>query len=77
MIDGAINFTLALGESLAILQRHDGGDFISALVDFVGYLRTGMRPFPWSETEELIRMVIAGIWSREKGGREIRLADVS
>ena len=47
--------------------------FKAQLVDFVRYLRTGERPFPWSETEELMKMVIAGIESREQGGREITL----
>lgn len=50
--------------------------FKAQLVAFTDYLRTGERPFPWSQTEELMRMVIAGIISREEGGREILLADI-
>ncbi len=50
--------------------------FKAQLVDFVRYLRTGERPFPWSETEELMRLVIAGIWSREQGGREVMLEEI-
>jgi len=47
--------------------------FKAQLRAFVDYLRTGVRPFPFSETEELMRMLIAGIRSREEGGVEVRL----
>lgn len=47
--------------------------FKSQLEAFVTYVRTGRRPFPFAETVELMKMVIAGIRSREQGGREIRL----
>ena len=50
--------------------------FRKQLVKFVEYLRTGIRPFPYAETEELMRMVIAGIESRKQGGKEIFLKDV-
>ncbi|HPO11861.1 MAG TPA: Gfo/Idh/MocA family oxidoreductase [Candidatus Hydrogenedentes bacterium] len=50
--------------------------FKAQLVDFVKYLRTGIPPFPFSETEELMKMVIAGLWSRDQGGRKIALSDV-
>ena len=50
--------------------------FQMQLKTFVDYLRTGVRPFPYEETEELMRMVIAGIQSREQGGAEIALAEV-
>ena len=50
--------------------------FKSQLETFIQYLRTGKRPFPYSETEELMRMVIAGIQSRERGGEEIILKDI-
>lgn len=50
--------------------------FRKQLESFIDYLRTGVRPYPFSETEELMRMVIAGILSRERGGAEIALADI-
>ena len=50
--------------------------FKSQLETFVAYLRTGRRPFPYAETEELMRMVIAGIQSRERGGEEVLLRDI-
>ena len=45
--------------------------FRTQLVKFVEFLRTGERPFPWSDTVELMKLVIAGIESREQCGKEI------
>jgi hypothetical protein len=50
--------------------------FREQLVDFTRFLQTGVLPYPFSVTEELMQMVIAGIMSREQGGAEIRLADI-
>ena len=50
--------------------------FKRQLAAFVDYLRSGVPPFPFSETEELMRMLIAGILSREEGGREVPLAEI-
>ncbi len=45
--------------------------FRAQLVAFVDYLRSGVRPFPFSQTEELMRLVIGGIESRQQHGKEI------
>lgn len=50
--------------------------FKSQLEAFIDYLRTGVRPFPFSETEELMKMLIAGIMSREENGREVFLDEL-
>lgn len=50
--------------------------FKAQLQAFVDYLRTGERPFPWSETVEMMKLVIAGIRSREEGGREMRVEEI-
>ena len=50
--------------------------FKSQLEAFVRYLRDGVRPFPWQETEELMTMLIAGIRSREESGREVMLSEI-
>lgn len=50
--------------------------FKSQLEAFVTYLKTGIRPFPFSETVELMKIVIAGIKSREDGGREVPLSEI-
>jgi hypothetical protein len=50
--------------------------FKTQLEAFIGYLRTGVLPFPFAETVELMKLVIAGIRSREQGGREVALAEI-
>ena len=50
--------------------------FKTQLEAFVGYLRTGVLPFPAAETIELMQLVIAGIRSREQGGREVLLSEI-
>jgi len=42
--------------------------FKAQLEAFIEFVRTGKRPFPWTETDELMRMLIAGRLSRDKGG---------
>ncbi|HOF88820.1 MAG TPA: Gfo/Idh/MocA family oxidoreductase [Armatimonadota bacterium] len=50
--------------------------FKAQLAAFVDYLRTGVHPFPFAETVELMRLVIAGIASREAGGQVRHLDDL-
>ncbi|MBI2437338.1 MAG: oxidoreductase [Lentisphaerae bacterium] len=50
--------------------------FKAQLAAFIEYLRTGARPFPFAETLELMQLVIAGIRSREQGGREVLLEEI-
>ncbi len=61
------------------VQLSSGDTFYSfktQLEAFIGYLRTGVPPYPFSETVELMQLVIAGIRSREQGGREVALAEI-
>jgi len=50
--------------------------FKSQLEALIEYLRSGVRPFAWSKTVELMKMVIAGIRSRKEGGREVMLSEI-
>ena len=50
--------------------------FKTQLAAFVEYVRTGRHPFPPEETFEMMRIIIAGIRSRDKGGREVELASI-
>jgi predicted dehydrogenase len=50
--------------------------FKKQLEGFVHYLLSGVPPFPFSETVELMKMVIASIQSREEQGREVFLAEI-
>lgn len=49
--------------------------FRRQLEAFVAYVRTGVAPFPFAETNELMRLVIAGRVSREEAGREVFLEE--
>jgi len=51
--------------------------FKTQLEAFISYLRTGVRPVPWEETVELMKIIIAGTRSREQGGREVPLDEIS
>lgn len=50
--------------------------FKEQLTDFVHFLRSGVASYPFTATEELMKMLIAGIMSRAQGNIEIRLADI-
>jgi hypothetical protein len=50
--------------------------FKAQLWAFLDFLRTGQRPFPFSETVELMKIIIAGIRSRQEGGREVFLTEI-
>ena len=59
--------------TLEIKLQDSYTSFRNQLVAFVDYLKTGVRPMPFSETEELMKMVIGGLESRERDGQEIML----
>lgn len=69
---------LVLGNKEAIHLK--SGDsyyaFKKQLDVFVKWLRTGEEPFPFSQTVELMKLVIAGLRSREEGGREVLLSEI-
>jgi predicted dehydrogenase len=46
------------------------------LTVFVDYLRTGQPPFSFSETVELMKIIIAGARSREELGRRVLLSEI-
>ncbi len=77
MLGGGGMLTLAGTKGADQLRSMDSFyAFKTQLEAFISYLRTGVRPFPYAETEELMRMIIAGIQSREAGGKEILLKDI-
>jgi predicted dehydrogenase len=50
--------------------------FKTQLQGFIDLLRTGVPPFAWEQTAEQMRIVIAGIRSREEHGRRVALNEV-
>ena len=51
--------------------------FKAQLVAFVAYMRTGELPFPFDETIELMKIIIAGIRSRDESGRKVTLSEIT
>lgn len=51
--------------------------FRKQLEAFIVYLDTQRRPFPFEETEEMMKLVVAGIISRNEGGRAVGLNELS
>jgi len=50
--------------------------FKAQLEQFIQYLRSGVPPFPFAETIELTKIIIAGIRSRNESGRKVHLNDI-
>jgi predicted dehydrogenase len=50
--------------------------FRGQLVAWIDMLSTGRRPLPFEETVELMAVIIAGIRSREQGGRTIDITEI-
>lgn len=63
-------------DSMQLANKDSFFAFKSQLQAFIDYLRTGELPFPFEETVELMKIIIAGIRSREEGGREILLDEI-
>ncbi|MGV8845302.1 Gfo/Idh/MocA family oxidoreductase [Tessaracoccus sp.] len=63
-------------DTVQLRSRDSYHAFRSQLNAFVDYVRTGVRPFPFEETVELIKLVIAGLRSRDEGGREVFLEEI-
>lgn len=43
---------------------------------FVDYLRTGELPVPFEDTVEMMKIIIAGVRSRQESGRTVRLDEI-
>lgn len=69
---GALTLCGSKGNA-TVVTKDTFSSFKAQLAEFVGYLRSGTRPYPFSNTVELMRLVIAGIVSRENGGQEVML----
>ncbi len=75
---GAFGTTLLVGgASNAVVKTQDSYySFKKQLDKFVHWLRTGEEPQPFAETQELIKMVIGGIRSREENNRKVMLDEI-
>ncbi len=75
---GAFGNTLLVGSAgNAVVKGQDSYySFKKQLDKFVHWLRTGEEPQPFSHTQELMKLVIGGIRSREEGGRKVMLDEI-
>ena len=70
MYDPVISLSGTKG-CLDITLKDSYSAFRNQLTAVVAYLRTGVPPMPFSETEELMKLVAGGIESRNRNGEEI------
>lgn len=61
---------------IALTLRDTYRAFRGQLLAFLDYVRTGQRPYPFEETLELMAVLIAGIRSREQGGRVVQVREI-
>ncbi|NLC68906.1 MAG: Gfo/Idh/MocA family oxidoreductase [Clostridiaceae bacterium] len=75
---GAFGITVLVGSTSSVVVRTQDSyySFKKQLDKFVHWLRTGEEPHPFSETQELIKMVIGGIRSQEEEGRKFMLDEI-
>jgi predicted dehydrogenase len=64
------------GGDLALKLDDTYAAFRAQLLAFIELLRTGRRAFPFSQTVELMAILIAGLRSREQGGRAVALREI-
>ena len=62
--------------NLAVQCKDTFYAFKTQLVEFINYLRTGDLSFEFSQTVELMKIIIAGIRSREESGRVVQLKEI-
>jgi hypothetical protein len=72
---GCVN-VYGTGGCLSARSSHTFAAFKAQLVAFIEYLRTGRLPFAFEQTVELMKIIIAGIRSRELGGRRVMLQEI-
>ena len=77
-MDGSFGCVSLYGTNGALnMQFRDSfSAFKAQLTSFVDYLRSGQEPYPFAETVELMKIIIAGLHSRAKGGQRIALAEI-
>jgi len=67
----------SLGNPLAARFQDTFHAFKAQLEAFVRYLRTGELPFAFEQTAELMKIIIAGICSREGSGRTVMFSEIA
>lgn len=63
-------------DSVTVPLKDSYYSFYKQLETFVEYVETGVEPYSFDETVELMEIIIAGIRSREDGGRLVTLEEI-
>ena len=63
-------------DSVSVESKDSYYSFYTQLDNFVKYLETDVEPYPFDETIELMEIIIAGIRSRNEGGRKVMLDEI-
>ena len=50
--------------------------FKAQLVAFVDFVRSGVEPYPFDQTVEQMKIIIAGVRSRDEGNRRVLLSEI-
>ncbi len=78
--DGAASFgalqVCGTGAPVTLQMNDTYTAFRRQIVAFVDYVRSGLLPFPFSETIELMAAVLAGMRSAAQGSRRVALAEI-
>lgn len=51
-------------------------NFRRLMLSFIGYVQAGVPPFPFSETVELMAILIAGLRSRAENSRRVEISEI-
>ncbi len=51
--------------------------FRRQLLAYIDFVRTGQAPYPFTETVEMMSLIIAGIRSRSEGSRRVEVAEIA
>lgn len=63
-------------DSVSVPAKDSFYSFKTQLEKFVDFVEFGKEPYPFEETIELMEIIIAGIRSREEGGRLVTLDEI-
>lgn len=63
-------------DSVTLPLKDSFYSFKTQLTHFIEFAKGEEAPYPFSETVELMKIIIAGIKSREEGGREVMLDEI-
>ena len=63
-------------DSVTVPLKDSYYSFRTQLCEFIDYAESGTRPYPFEETVELMEIIIAGIRSKNEGGRRVSLEEI-